>query len=180
MWYPLLWLSCSTVHWSFTALRGRKSDRDKKKKKDGERACVCKENGTGASSPHPHSCCLQSEECCISWGQCRGQGRRGSLLLRSPHSIERGCRHREPAADRNWERTDREWETDGQIETQMSCSIQRDASSVQCSPRMFSFTPSEHRSGNESFSHPKKMRLRVSFLSLDCPLTVLWLEGFVS
>lgn len=40
------------------------------------RESMCKKSGTSANSPHPYCCCLQSEECCISWGQCRGREKR--------------------------------------------------------------------------------------------------------
>lgn len=144
----------SPVEIHSTQEREKEWERPEKKGQRIERESL---NGTGASSPHPYCRCLQSEECCISWGQCRGQGRRGSLLLRSPCSKHRaGLQTRRACGRQKPRRTDRERETDGQIETQMSCSIQCDASSVQCSPQIFSFAPSEDRSGNESFSHPRK------------------------
>lgn len=68
-----------------------------------------------------------------------------------------------------------ESEQDGQTEGDDTQELRRSALSV--SPQISSLAPSEDRSGNESFS--QKMRLRVSFLLLGWPPTVLQLGGFV-
>lgn len=68
-----------------------------------------------------------------------------------------------------------ESEQDGHTEADDTQELRRSALSV--SPQISSLAPSEDRSGNESFS--QKMRLRVSFLLLGCPPTVLLLGGFV-
>lgn len=172
-------LCAITVQWSFTALRrGREGERDKDRQRERESMCVCKKSGTGASSPHPYCCCLQSEECCISWGQCRGQGRGGSLQLRSPYRKHRAGLQTQRACGRrrNWEGqrrreggrwTDREKdrETD-ELQHSAWCLLY-----PMFSTKKFSFTPSEDRSGNESFSHPKNCAHGFQF---HCSI-VLWL-----
>lgn len=156
-------LCAITVQWSFTApRRGGKREREWEEKtadrhgaREREYQSVCKRSGTGASSPHPYRC-LQSEECCISWGQCRGQGRGGSLLLRSPYSKHRAGLQTHRACGR---------QTEGDRWTD-------DASAVQWSPQMFSFTPSQDRSSNESFSHPKNCVCLFWFHPLD--FSMIW------
>ncbi len=183
----------STVQWSFTALRRgrtRECEKDKGRQRERERE---RENvyGTSASTPHPCCCCLQSEECCISWGQCRGQGGRGSFLLRSPYSKHGAWMQKQPAANTETERDgDTKRETDGQRqrERQMDRDRETETDELQHSARclccpMFSTKNQLHIIRGQKrewiIFTPRKMCPHISVPSLKCPLTVLWLDVFV-
>lgn len=94
-------------------------------------------------------------------------------------SGELGCRHREPAANRN-----REGRTDS--ERQMDRQGHRWAVPFSVMPPLFSVLRKYSASrcqrtevGMNHFHTLKKMCLRLSFSWLDCPLTVPWLDGSV-
>lgn len=180
-------LCAITVQWSFTALRrGREGERDKDRQRERESMCVCKKSGTGASSPHPYCCCLQSEECCISWGQCRGQGRGGSLQLRSPYRKHRAGLQTQRACGRrrNWEgqrrREGGRW-TDREKDRETD-ELQHSAWCLfypMFSTKKIQLHAIRGQKWEWIIFTPQKLRPRISVSLLDCPLTVLWLDVFV-
>lgn len=100
MWYPLLWLSCC---WSFTALRERKSDRDKKRTERGIESVCSRRTGPMPVPPTLTTAACRVRSAAFPEGNAEDKEEEAHFSLRSPHSVERGCRHREPAANRNWE-----------------------------------------------------------------------------
>lgn len=178
----------STVQWSFTALRrGRTREWERQRQTERERESVCARR-VGRKPAHPTltAACLQSEECCISWGQCRGQGGRGSFLLRSPYSKCRAGMQKTESLRRTQKlrgtETPRERETDGQIHRERETDELQHSARCICCP-MFSTKIQLRIIRGQKWEWIiftlRKMRPRISLSSLDCPLTVLWLDVFV-
>lgn len=199
MWYPPPWLSSSSVilqssgasvQHSGEGERGRETNTDRGREKERESMCV--QEDWDRRQLTPPLLLLPAEWGVLHFLRAMQRTRKRRLACvkvtiqqtqsraadtgswRRAQKTERD-RNTEKERDR-WRETDRWTDREGD-RWAAAFSVMPLLSNVlhECS----AFTQSEDRSGNESFSHPENYAHIVQFHSLDCPLTVPWLDVFV-